>query len=259
MSEDIFNGELVHAEADGSIATLVFNRPEKLNALTTTMRGELLAAFDLVENTADIRVVILTGAGRGFCAGGDIDYLAELRANNDRDGFLRILNEGTEVVRRFRVSELPIIAAINGVAVGGGLILALACDLRIAVDSAKLGLPFAKIGMGPDWGGTSMLTHLAGAGIALELLLTARLFSAQEALAAGMVNRVCGDDELKETVSQTAGAVARFERDISGRYKRAVYAAETGDHRLALETERICQLAFFDHPDFADRLARFKK
>ncbi len=258
MSEILFTGRHISAERTGVIGTLRFNRPKKLNALTPDMRAGLLEAFDQLESNPDIRVLILTGEGRGFCAGGDIEHLEKLKRTEDREGFCRILREGTELVRRFRSSPKPIIAAINGPAVGGGLILALACDLRYAAKSAVLGLPFAKIGMGPDWGGTWMLTKLVGPAKALELLLTARLIAALEALAIGLVNDVCPDDCLPKVVLSTAEKIAQFAPDILARYKQIVYAAVAENQKGALEVERRCQLEFFDHPEFINRVVGFR-
>ena len=257
MSEVIFSGRHILVDRTGPMATIRFNRPEKLNALIPEMRADLLRAFDIAEKAPEVRVVVLTGEGRGFCAGGDVEYLRHLKESGDHEGFCRILDEGTEIVRRFRLSPKPIIAAINGAAVGGGLILALACDLCFAAESAVLGLPFAKIGMGPDWGGTWLVTRLAGTAKALELLLTARLLGARDALAAGLVNQVFPDSRLSDEVRAVAERIATFEQDIHSRYKQTVYAAEAGGREAALAVERRCQLEFFDHPDFADRVGRF--
>ena len=258
MSEIIFSGRQIIAEKSERLGLLRLNRPTKLNALTSDMRADLLVAFDMLEKHADIRVIVLTGTGRGFCAGGDIDYLIHLKRSNDREGFCRILEEGTELVHRLQTSPKPIIAAINGPAVGGGLILALACDLRYAAKSALLGMPFAKIGMGPDWGGTWMLTQLIGSAKALELLLTARFYPAARAQEFGLVNEAFPDDQLIERVWAIADEIAGFAPDIIARYKHVVRAAIGGDQHAALQAERRCQLEFFDHPDFVKRISGFR-
>jgi 2-(1,2-epoxy-1,2-dihydrophenyl)acetyl-CoA isomerase len=258
LNERIFTGQHIIAERSGMCGTLRFNRPEKLNALTSRMRADLLTGFDELESHSEVRVIILTGEGRGFCAGGDIDHLAQLKQTGDRDGFCRILEEGTELVRRFQASPKPLIAQINGAAVGGGLILALACDLRVAAASAVLGMPFAKIGMGPDWGGTWLLTRLVGPARALEMFCTARLFSADEACRIGLVNAICPDEQLAKKVHEFAGEIARFAPDISVRYKQMVYAAAHLDRDTALRSERRCQLEFFDHPKFLERVTNFR-
>lgn len=258
MSEKGFAGQHINAVRTGGIGTLWLNRPKKLNALLPDMRTDLLAAFDQLENDSAVRVVILTGRGRGFCAGGDIDYLEKLKRTGDREGFCRILEEGTELVRRFRASPKSIIAAINGPAVGGGLILALACDLRYAAAAAIMGMPFAKIGMGPDWGGTWMLTELVGSAKALELLLTASKIGAQEARSMGLVNHVSPDEKLLDVVISTAERIARFDPDIPARYKRIISTAVVDNQKAALAVERRCQLEFFDHPHFIERVTRFR-
>lgn len=258
MSEIIFTGNNVIADRSGICGTLRFNRPAKLNALTSRMRADLLTGFDKLESHPEVRVIILTGEGRGFCAGGDIDYLVQLKQTGDREGFCRILEEGTELVRRFQASPKPLIAQINGVAVGGGLILALACDLRVAAASAVLGMPFAKIGMGPDWGGAWLLTGLAGPAHALEMFCTAQLYSAEEARRIGLVNAICPDEQLPSKVQELAGEIARFAPDISARYKEMVHAAAHFDRETALRIERRCQLEFFDHPEFLRRVTGFR-
>jgi len=257
MSSTIYSDKSIIATVAPPVATMRFNRPEKLNALTSEMRAGLLEALDKIESVDEIRVIVLTGEGRGFCAGGDIDYLRQLKKTGDRDGFCRILEEGSVLVQRFRSSPRTIIAAINGPAVGGGLILALACDLRVAAETAVFGMPFAKIGMGPDWGGSWMLTCLVGSATALEMFLTAQLFSAREALACGLVNHICPPDVLDKKVQELAGQAARFDLDVSARYKQVVYAVYQGDFEHAMAVERRCQLEFFDHPEFVERLNRF--
>ena len=259
MSSVAFSGRGITVAQSGVVAVIRLSRSEKLNALTPEMRADLLAGLTAVEQDDSARAVVLTGEGRAFCAGGDIDCLTRLARAGDRDGFIRLLDEGTELVRRYRASPKPTVAAVNGPAIGGGLILALACDLRLAAQSAVLGMPFAKIGMGPDWGGTWMLTQLLGTARALEMLMSARLFTASEAAAAGLVNRVCPDDLLAESVQELAREISTFPADLLAGYKQAVYAAETGAFNHALAVERRRQLSCFDHPDFARRLAQFSK
>ncbi len=258
MSSQLFAGKHLDAELRGESAVIRFNRPEKRNALTAEMRGDLINAFTQAERDDRVRAIIITGTGQAFCAGGDIEYLRRLKADEDRDGFEKILEEGTRIVRSFRACPKPIVAAINGAAVGGGLILALACDLRCAAESAVLGMPFAKIGMGPDWGGTYLLTATAGSARALELMLTARLISAKEAREWGLLNAVYQDDELMGAIERQVHSMIRFDPDQLASFKRSVYAATEHDPDGALAVERQCQWDFFNHPDFLQRLNRFR-
>src|SRR5436190_16788956 len=172
----------------GTITTITLNRPEKLNAFAGTMREELIDALRAAEADGDCRVVVITGAGRGFCAGGDVEYMSGLQKNGDVVAFRKLLDAGRAIVTTIAAMPKPVIAAVNGVAAGAGCNLALACDYRIASDAAKFSESFVKIGMHPDWGGTWLLPRLVGPSRALELLTTGRMVDAAEALAIGMVD-----------------------------------------------------------------------
>src|SRR6185503_5087683 len=164
------------------VAAITLNRPEKLNAFTGTMREDLLAALQSAERNHGVRVVVITGAGRAFCAGGDVEYMSELQQRGDFASFRKLLDAGRDVVLQIANMEKPVIASINGVAAGAGCNLALACDYRIASDQVKLGQTFVRIGLHPDWGGTWLLPRLVGRSRALEILMTGRMVSAAEAL-----------------------------------------------------------------------------
>ena len=160
--------------ADGGIATLTVNRPDKLNALNAATMAELSSAIDEVRARDDISGLIVTGAGRAFVAGADISELANATAVSARTLAL----EGQRIFRRFETSPKPVIAAVNGFALGGGCELALACHIRIASEQAKFGQPEVKLGIGPGYGGTVRLPRLVGRGRALELLLTGGMIDA---------------------------------------------------------------------------------
>jgi enoyl-CoA hydratase len=178
--------------ADG-IATITINRPDKLNALNATVIGELDDAAGRVEREPEIRGVLLTGAGpKAFVAGADI---GEIGGQGASDGQARALR-GQRMMRRFERSGKPVIAAVNGFALGGGCELAMACHLRVASESAKFGQPEVKLGIGPGYGGTVRLPRLVGRGRALELLLTGAMIDAAEAWRIGLVNRVVPADRL---------------------------------------------------------------
>src|SRR5215212_9712399 len=175
------------------VATITLNRPEKLNAFTGTMREDLLAALRACEDDADVRVVELTGAGRAFCAGGDVEFMSGLQKNGDVEAFRKLLDAGRDVVLQIAAMNKPAIAAINGIAAGAGCNLALACDYRVAAEGAKLSESFVRIGLHPDWGGTWLLPRLVGRSRAMEILMTGRMVEAAEALAIGMVDRIAKD------------------------------------------------------------------
>ncbi len=168
------------------VATITVNRPDKLNALNDATMLELGKAVEDVRANDAVAGVIVTGAGRAFVAGADI---SELRAKSATDAYA-LARRGQEVFRRFETSPKPVIAAINGFALGGGCELAMACHVRIASESAKFGQPEVKLGVIPGYGGTQRLTRLVGRGRALQLLLTGEMIDAQEAYRIGLVNRV---------------------------------------------------------------------
>jgi len=174
------------------IATLTVNRPDKLNALNDALIAELDAAIDEIAGREDIGGVILTGAGRAFVAGADI---AELSAQGPFDGKARALR-GQTVFRKLERSSKPVIAAVNGFALGGGCELAMACHMRLAADVAKFAQPEVKLGIGPGYGGSQRLPRLVGRGRALQLLLTGEMIDAAEAYRIGLVNSLHPKDDL---------------------------------------------------------------
>jgi enoyl-CoA hydratase len=190
-------------ELSNGIARITINRPDKLNALNATVISELADAVTRVETDAAVRGVILTGSGqKAFVAGADISELAE---QTPVEGKLRSML-GQQVFRRLERCGKPVIAAVNGFALGGGCELAMACHIRIAAEHAKFGQPEVKLGIGPGYGGTARLPRLVGKGRALELLLTGEMIDAAEAYRIGLVNRVVPADRLlseSETLLRT--------------------------------------------------------
>ena len=183
------------------IALIRLNRPDKMNALTRALLDELGEAFARVERERDVRAVILAGAGgRAFCAGTDIDELASL----DVEGARRAALGGQDVCDRIERCPVPVIAAVDGVAAGGGCELALACHLRIASTNAQFSLPETRLGVIPAYGGTQRTARAIGSGRALEMMLAGRVVSADEALRLGLVNRVTEPVHLLDEASALA-------------------------------------------------------
>jgi enoyl-CoA hydratase len=174
------------------VATLTINRPDRLNALSDATIAELGRAIEELRQQQDVGGIIVTGAGRAFVAGADI---SELSSQSPLDAKRRAAR-GQHVFRRFETSPKPVIAAVNGFALGGGCELAMACHLRIAADGAKFGLPETKLGLAPGYGGTQRLPRLVGRGRALQLILTGEMIDAAEAYRIGLVNRVVPAAEL---------------------------------------------------------------
>lgn len=192
--------ELITYAVRDRIATLTLNRPDKLNALNGTVMEEIRQAFEDIRRNPDIGGVIITGSGeKAFCAGADID---ELRRNSPVQGVSTSLR-GQAILRGIELCGKPVIAAVNGHCYGGGCELAMACTLRIASDNAKLGQPEVNLGIIPGYGGTQRLPRLVGPGIALELCITGRAITAEEAYRIGLVNRVVPQPELIKTAEDT--------------------------------------------------------
>lgn len=191
-------------DVQAGIARLTINRPDKLNALNATVIRELGEAADALRTDPAVGAIILTGAGpKAFVAGADI---AEITAQGPLDGKARA-QVGQDVFRRFETSPKPVIAAVNGFALGGGCELAMACHVRIASDTAKFGQPEVKLGLLPGYGGTVRLPRLVGRGRALELLLTGAVIDAAEAHRIGLVNRVVPADRLLEEATALARTI----------------------------------------------------
>jgi len=238
-----------------AVATITLNRPEKLNAFTGTMREDLLEALRGCERDESVRVVILTGAGRAFCAGGDVEYMAGLQKSNDVTAFRSLLDAGRDVILQIAAMPKPVIAAVNGVAAGAGCNLALACDYRIASETAKLSESFVKIGLHPDWGGTWLLPRLVGRSRAAEILMTGRMVDAAEAVAIGMIDRVAMD--LTAETGRLAATLAAAPPVAIAGIKRALGVSDRNDLRAQIELESEHQLRCFQSNDAAEGMAAF--
>ena len=230
--------DLLETVKDG-VAVLTLNRPERLNAMSGPMLDGLLEALPRLALAADVGVVVLTGAGRGFCAGGDVKAMAEGR---EMDGATledraQVLRARMEVSRWLHEMPKPTIAMVRGAAAGAGLSLALACDMRIAGDSARFATAFARVGYSGDFGGSFYLTQLVGTAKARELYYTADIVDAPQAQALGLVNRVVPDARLEEETLALAARLARGPR-VAYRYmKRNMNAAESGTLAQLLDLE----------------------
>jgi 2-(1,2-epoxy-1,2-dihydrophenyl)acetyl-CoA isomerase len=237
------------------VATITLNRPEKLNAFTGTMREDLLEALRTCEGQSTVRVVVITGAGRAFCAGGDVEYMSGLQKKNDLTAFRKLLDAGRDVILEIATMSKPVIAAINGVAAGAGCNLALACDYRIASENAKLSESFVKIGLHPDWGGTWLLPRLVGRSRAAEILMTGRMVEAAEALSIGMIDRIAAD--LAEETQALATSIAAAPPMAVAGIKRALAASDRNDLSAQIELESEHQLRCFQSQDSAEGMAAF--
>lgn len=191
------------------IGTVTLNRPDRLNAFFGTMREEIADALEEMARRNDVRVVVVTGRGRAFCAGADVGYMAELLERQAFEEADLLVTAGRRVIRAVIEMPKPAIAALNGPAAGGGANLALACDLRIASERASIGETFNRIGLAPDWGGSWLVPRLVGRARAAELFMLGEMVPAREAERIGLVNRVVPHDELEAEVQEVARRLAR--------------------------------------------------
>jgi len=187
------------------IAIITVNRPKSLNALNTEVLNEMFQAFESIEANEDIRVLILTGSGeKAFVAGADITELAELNTLQAK----YFVANGHKTMAKLQELPIPVIAAVNGFALGGGLELALSCDFIYVSENAKFGLPEITLGLIPGFGGTQRLSRIIGKNMAKEMIFTGKMISADDALQMGIVNKVIAGDQLMDAVLKTAGSIA---------------------------------------------------
>ena len=241
---------------DAGVATLTMNRPKARNALSPEMSAGLEEAIPRLAHDPKVRVVVLTGAGGAFCAGGDVKGFARADRGDgggrQRPGFeqrVAGLRAGTEFCRVLHEMPKPTLAAIPGPAAGGGLSFALACDLRIASRNAKFTTAFARIGLAGDYGGSYFLPHLVGAAKARELYFTADVINADDARRLGLVNHVYEADEFPAQVDAWARRLARLPTIALGYMKKNLNAAERGSLSLVLDLEAQHMTRTFDTED----------
>ncbi len=234
--------EMIRYEVREGIATIAFNRPRKLNAYTPQMGEEIVTAFERARDDEQARVVILTGVGRAFCAGVDLDIFKAQMAGEKRSSGPKL---GEEAFVRTWPLELveyakPVIAAINGAAYGVGVTMTLGCDVRLAARSAVLGLNFTRLGVLPGLGSTHHLPRLIGIGKANELVLSGAKLSAEEAYEIGLVQRVVDDDALMDEARALALAMAQVRPEVLSAAKRALrYGAEAPLADAIREEQRL--------------------
>src|SRR5690349_21129299 len=236
----------VLVEITNGIGTLTLNRPEKLNALDRPLCDELREALALLTKSDAVRIVMITGAGRAFCAGADLGVL-------EADG-PALVAAGKDIALAIRSAPQPVLAVVNGPAAGGGANLALACDYRIASDQASIGQVFHKLGLVPDWGGTYFLPRLVGPSRALELVWSARMVPATEALALGLFDRVVPHGELASSALALARLWAGQPPGAVRRAKEALYRSDASSLSAMLDLEIRQQTELFASPEARERI-----
>lgn len=240
------------------VATITLNRPERLNALTFEAYDELRRAFRILSDEEDTRVVVITGAGRGFCSGGDVEDIIGRLFERDMRGLLEFTRMTCDLILAMRRCRKPVIGALNGTVAGAGAVIATACDIRIGAESAKIAYLFTRVGLsGADMGAAWMLPRIVGLGKASELLMTGDFISAEEAHRVGLYNKVVPDGEALQSATELAEKLAggpAFALEIT---KDALNREASMDLASALESEAQIQAALMLHPDFRESYDAF--
>lgn len=242
---------------EGAILTLTMNRPDKLNSLNVDLTTALLEAFRCAAADPELRAIVLTGAGRAFCAGGDLALIADARRRNAGQELESLLRGGSHLALAICDTPVPILAAVNGPAAGAGMNVALACDVRMASENAAFGQNFAKVGLFPDFGGTYFLPRLVGPARAAELFYTGDMISAAEAERIGVVNHVVPHDRLAAEARALAGKLAEAPPIAARAVKKVLFGAERAVLERALEMEVQQQVKCFLSEDCTEGLRAF--
>jgi enoyl-CoA hydratase len=243
---------LVEKKLEDKVGVITLNRPEVRNAIDQTMREEVAEALSAFEQDADVRAIILTGGAKVFAAGADIAAMVEKTA---LEQFYRL--SLVELTFQMEKTAKPIIAAIAGFALGGGCELAMACDIRVAAKSAKLGQAEINVGIIPGGGGTIRLTRLVGIGKAKELVMTGKIISAEEACRINLVNAVVEDDKLMEEALNMARMTAKHSPVALGLAKYSIQNAANTDLRTAAAIENACFSMAFSSEDQKEGMRAF--
>jgi len=240
------------------VATITLNRPERLNALTFEVYRELRETFQALDTEPGVRTILLTGAGKAFCSGGDVQEIIGALFERDYRGLLEFTRDTGALILAMLRCRRPIVGALNGTVAGAGAVIASACDVRIAAEEAKIAFLFTKVGLsGADMGASWLLPRIVGMGRAMELLMTGDFIDAREAWRIGLYNRVVTGEELAAEARGWAGRLARgpaFGLEIT---KKLLLREAAMDMESALAAEVEIQAACMEHPDFREAYEAF--
>ena len=237
---------LVVTERDGTVCTVTINRPDKLNAMNVDVAKQLITSFEEIGKDEAVRAVILTGQGsKAFSAGADIAYMSGITP----DESVLYAQLGQQVTNTIEQTPQPVIAAVNGFALGGGCEVALSCDIRIASENARMGQPEVTIGIPPGWGGTQRLMRIVGIANAKDLVYTGRMVKADEAMRIGLVNRVVPQDSLMEEARSVARVISANSSMGVRMSKVAINRGRNSDLDTGLSIEMLAWRNCFTHPD----------
>ena len=255
---DIQPRSFLYDERDG-VAQITFNRPERLNSLTFEVYRELSETLVALRTREAVRVVVITGQGRGFCSGGDVEEIIGELFKHDMAGLLEFTRMTCELIRNIRLLPKPVIAALNGTVAGAGAVIALAADLRIAADTAKIAFLFVKVGLaGADMGAAFLLPKVIGLSRATELLYTGDFITAQQAAEAGLYNRVVAAEALEAEARAWAERLAAGPAFALGMTKAALNRELHMSLEAALEAEAEAQAICMLNPDFREAFEAFR-
>ena len=249
---------LLSLNDETGVATITLNRPDRLNALTFEVYEELRRAFAELHDDASVRVIVITGSGRAFCSGGDVEDIIGALFERGFRGLLEFTRMTCDLVLSIRRCRKPVLGALNGTVAGAGAVIATACDMRVAAESAKIAYLFTRVGLsGADMGAAWMLPRIVGLAKASELLMTGEFISAQEAHRIGLYNRVVPDGTALEAATELADKLAlgpSFALEIT---KDSLNREANMDLPSALEAEAQIQAALMMHPDFREAYDAF--
>ena len=249
---------LFEVDSATGVATITLNRPERLNALTFQVYDELRNAFRDLNHEKGVRAVVITGSGRGFCSGGDVEDIIGALFEYDHEGLLEFTRMTCDLILAIRQCRRPVVAALNGTVAGAGAVIATACDVRIAAESAKIAYLFTKVGLsGADMGASWLLPRIVGLGKATELLMTGDFISAEEAHRIGLYNRVVPGEQVVAEATAFAEGLARgpsFALEIT---KDSLNREASTDLASALEAEAQAQAVCMLNPNFREAYDAF--
>jgi 2-(1,2-epoxy-1,2-dihydrophenyl)acetyl-CoA isomerase len=247
----------VKTEKKQNVFFIVLNRPEKLNSLIEPMREEMATAIESLHNQDDISACVITGADRGFCAGGDIKVMKELIEKGSFERIQTFLEFAKSIILGIRSLPIPVIAAVNGPAAGCGMNLALACDIRLASDRATFGETFINIGLLPDWGGTYFLPRIVGPSRALELIWTGRVIDASEAQMMKIVDFVVPHDDFEKYVDEFVQNLASRSGKVIALSKKIVYEELGNTLEEVMRQEELAQSECIRSKEALNSMRRF--
>lgn len=250
---------LYAADPSTGVATITFNRPDKLNALTFEVYAELRDTFRALDVEPGVRAVVLTGTGRGFCTGGDVEEIIGALFAKDAEGLREFTRMTCDLIAAIRGCRRPVIAALNGTVAGAGAVIATACDFRVAAESAKIAYLFVRVGLsGADMGAAWLLPRIVGLGRATELLMLGDFVDARRALEIGLYHRVVSADQLMPEAAALAERLARGPSPALAVTKQALDREFTMGLEDALRAEADVQAELMLHPNFREAYEAFR-